>query len=38
MLKAFSSGFFGCVEKRLNSKTMVDFKIYDLTGWVKNYY
>ena len=27
---------FGYVEKRLDKKTMVDFKIYDVTDWKTN--
>ena len=29
---------FGYVVKRLDKKTMVDFKIYDVTDWTKNNY
>ena len=32
----FSSRLFGYVEKRLDKKAMVDFKIYDVTDWARN--
>ena len=33
----FLSCLFGYVEKRLdNNKAMVNFKIYDVTDWIKN--
>ena len=32
----FSSHLFGYVEKRLDQKAMVDFKIYDVTDWGRN--
>ena len=43
MLKLFSSlrflcWLFGCVEKRLDEKAMIDFKIYDVTDWATNNY
>ena len=27
---------FGSVEKRLQKKVMINFQIYDVTGWTKN--
>ena len=39
VLKIFTFLFclFGYVEKRLdNNKAMVNFKIYDVTDWIKN--
>ena len=29
---------FGFVEKRLDKKAMVNFKIYDVLDWITNYY
>ena len=33
---AFFSGLFGYVEKWLDKKTRVNFKIYDVTDWTTN--
>ena len=35
---AFLSWLFRYVEKRLDKKTMVNFKIYDVTDWTTNNY
>ena len=32
------SRIFGFVEKRLDKKAMVNFKIYDVLDWTTNYY
>ena len=32
----FTSWLFGYVEKRLDKKAMVDFKVYDVTDWTTN--
>ena len=32
----FLSGLFGHVEKRLDQKNKVNFKIYDVTTWGRN--
>ena len=34
----FLFGRFGCVEKRLDKKAMVNFKISDVTDWTTNNY
>ena len=34
----FLSLYFGYVEKRLNQKAIVNFTIYDVTGWTINNY
>ena len=34
----FLSWLFGYVEKRLDKKAMVNFKIYDVTDWTTNNY
>ena len=34
----FLSWVFGYVEKRLDKKAMVNFKIYDVTDWTTNIY
>ena len=34
----FFSSLFGYVEKRLDKKAMVNFKIYDVTDWTTNNY
>ena len=34
----FLSQLFGYVEKRFDKKTMVNFKIYDVTDWITNNY
>ena len=34
----FLSGFSGYVEKRLDKKVKVNFKIYDVTDWTTNNY
>ena len=34
----FLSWLFGCIEKRCNKKTIINFKIYDVTGWRTNNY
>ena len=34
----FLSWLFGYVEKRLDKKVMVNFKIYDFTDWTRNNY
>ena len=33
----FLSWIFGYVEKRLDKKVKVNFKIYDVTDWTNNY-
>ena len=32
------SWLFGYVEKRLNKKVVINFKVYDITDWTKNNY
>ena len=32
----FTSWLFGYVEKRLDKKAMVNFKVYDVTDWTTN--
>ena len=34
----FLSWLFGHVEKRFDEKAMVNFNIYDITGWTTNNY
>ena len=34
----FLSWLFGYVEKRLDKKAMVNFKIYDVIDWTTSYY
>ena len=34
----FLSSLFGCVEKRLDKKANVNFKIHDITDWTANNY
>ena len=34
----FLSWLFGCVEKRLDQKDKINFKIYDVTTWLANNY
>ena len=37
-ISTFLSWLFGYVEKRLDKKTNVNFRIYDITDWTKNNY
>ena len=34
----FLSSIFGCWEKRLDKKTMINFNMYDVTAWTTNNY
>lgn len=38
MVKHFRPYYFGHLEKRINKKTKVNFKFYDVINWETNYY